>query len=137
MRLHQMGWRRRVLAFANSNGVRPDRPGLSFYPSNRLFLKVQNQRNPKGKRPFGFQIVPYDINCEIVLAEAVFNFELCIVIDCHVGPLSGGDAPFGETTRDFVHQFTGYIVVFDLCVPIHKTVALFVALLVVHVNALC
>lgn len=78
-----MRWGRRVLALADSDWIRPELPRLYLDALDRFFLKVQNQRNPKGKWPFGFQIVPYDIKCQIILAEAVLNFAPCIVIDCH------------------------------------------------------
>ena len=72
-----------MLALADSDRICPDLPRLSLDALNRLFLKVKNQRNPKGEWPFGLQIIPYDIKCQIVLAEAVLNFAPGIVIDCH------------------------------------------------------
>ncbi|MDB5573860.1 MAG: hypothetical protein JWR79_1017 [Tardiphaga sp.] len=47
-------------------------------------LQIQNQRNPKGERPVGFQVVIDDIKRQIVLAKSIFDLTLRLVIDWHV-----------------------------------------------------
>lgn len=58
-------------------------PWLRFYSCDSLALQVQNQWNPKCEGPFGFQIVPNNINGEVVLAKAILDFKLGAMINAH------------------------------------------------------
>lgn len=72
-----------MLALAYADITPPQSPWIGFDAVDGCLLKVQNQRNPQGEGPFGFQIEFDDVYSEIELAETVLDFPLSGVFYSH------------------------------------------------------